>query len=121
MNQPILIKQKGKVTRDYSTASMRPLTVRTGDRITLGRKDPEWPGWVWGVNADGQSAWVPESYLRREGDKGILLVDYTSRELSLHTGEELELQYQESGWYWARNQNGETGWAPSKHIQVIED
>lgn len=107
----------GRVIADYQATYLDPLTIQSGEALTLGKTDPEWPGWIWCTNRDGQSGWVPESYLERHGQKGIARYDYTAAELSVQANEELILHQFESGWYWATNQDGQSGWVPASHIE----
>ena len=84
-----------------------------------GRTDAEWPGWVWCTDADGKGAWVPQAYVRVQGSQGTALCDYTSRELSVRAGELLTLHLAESGWWWATNGAGDSGWVPATHVETI--
>lgn len=110
---------QGRVIVDYQTAHADPLTMHAGQVLTLGRTDAEWPGWVWCTDADGKGAWVPQAYLRAQGSRGTALCDYTSRELSVRAGELLTLQRAESGWWWATNGAGDSGWVPATHVETI--
>lgn len=109
---------KGKVVKAYSAAFPEPLTIVKGERLKLGRKDDEWPGWMWCTNSAGESRWVPENFLRAAGDQGIALRNYTTTELTVQEGEELSLYEYESEWYWVSDRHGRTGWLPASHIQV---
>lgn len=89
-----------------------PIRGAAGDRLALGRRDDEYPGWVWATDDDGRAGWVPEAWLRVDGVIGILLRDYTAAELPLSPGDVVSGDIVESGWLWARNANGREGWAP---------
>ena len=78
----------------------------------LGRRDDEYPGWVWATAADDRAGWVPESWLRVEGERGVLLRDYTAAELPLTPGDEVSGELVLNGWLWAMNAAGERGWVP---------
>jgi hypothetical protein len=45
-----------------------------------------------------------------------MLVDYTTAELPVRVGEMLTLHYEESGWYWATNAAGQSGWVPQTSL-----
>jgi hypothetical protein len=96
-----------------------PITGAAGDRLALGRRDDEYPGWIWATAADGRAGWVPESWLRVEGESGVLLRDYTAAELPLEPGDVVRGETLESGWLWAANKAGEWGWVPVDHLEKL--
>ncbi len=100
----------------YQAAYPNPLILAAGESVQTGRRDPQFPGWVWCTNNSGQGAWVPEKYLDLHGETGIARQDYSSAELTVCAGEPLTLLKFESGWYWTRNRAGQTGWVPEKVI-----
>lgn len=89
-----------------------PIRGAAGDRLTLSRRDDEFPGWVWATAADGRAGWVPESWLRVEGDSGTLVRDYIAAELPLEPGDVVSGELVLSGWLWATSADGRVGWAP---------
>ncbi len=110
--------KKGKVIQDYQAQYPDPITMRADEPITPGRRDPEWPGWVWCTDIRGKSGWVPESYIDQQGGAGRALKDYSAVELTVNAGEELVLGTLESGWYWATNSAHESGWVPERIIAI---
>jgi hypothetical protein len=89
-----------------------PIRGAAGDRLALGRRDDEYPGWVWATADDGREGWVPEGWLRVEGESGVLLRDYTAAELPLEPGDVISGDLVESGWLWATDPDGRQGWIP---------
>ena len=89
-----------------------PIRGAAGDRLTLGRRDDEFPGWVWATAADGREGWVPESRLRVEKESAVLLCDYDATELSIAPGDVVSGNLVESSWLWATNETGKKGWVP---------
>lgn len=89
-----------------------PIRGAAGGRLLLGRRDDEYPGWVWATAADGRAGWVPEAWLCVEGDTGVLLRDYTAAELALEPGDEVSGELTEGGWLWATAVDGRMGWVP---------
>ncbi len=110
----------GTVISDYETAYPDPLVATAGEELLIGVKASEWNGWVWCTRADGRSGWVPDTYVRREGNKGVLLFDYDATELSVKADEKLALGKKESGWIWCTNSRGESGWVPEEHVRKIK-
>lgn len=108
-----------RVLKSWTTIYADPLTVRAGEALAVGRRDDEWPGWVWCTNAAGQSGWAPEGAFERRGaDRGVATRDYTARELSAAAGAEVAVHFQENGWCWAEDRAGRTGWLPATHLEL---
>lgn len=98
-----------------------PVHGAAGDRLILGRRDDEFPGWIWATATDDRAGWIPESWLRIEGENGILLRDYTAAELPLEPGDVVSGEFVESGWLWATDAGGREGWAPLDCLQLINE
>jgi len=94
--------------------------MKSGDVLTVGKRDIEWGGWIWCTNSSGESRWVPESYLEIEGNSGVANIDYESTELDVQAGEILILGQEESGWFWCTNQAGKSGWVPIKNLDPFD-
>ena len=119
MTEPFKPETTARATANYETIYTDPLTFRTGEELTLGRRDDEWVGWVWCVNAASKGGWAPLSYIEERGEgAGVARQDYTASEMPLHAGDALTLHYEESGWYWATNATGQSGWVPRTHITM---
>jgi uncharacterized protein YgiM (DUF1202 family) len=110
----------GRVVSERETSYPDPLEVVEGEKVTVGERDEEWSGFLWCANPAGKGGWVPEDYVEPSGDVGVMRCDYTARELNISVGEELVLHKSESGWYWATNNEGESGWVPANHIELVE-
>ena len=105
-----------RVVREHTAQYPDPIVVRRGDRVLVGADDPEFPGWWWCTGPDGRSGWVPEPLLQREGAEGVLLQDYTARELSVEAGAEVILDHTLCGWAWVTAPDGRAGWIPETCI-----
>jgi uncharacterized protein YgiM (DUF1202 family) len=103
---------------DYDSPYTGPFSLQKGEMVQVGRHDTEWPGWVWCTDAAGESRWVPEAYLRRDGEAGRMLRDYEATELPVKTGEAVTAWHMESGWLWCTNQAGQSGWVPLDKLQI---
>ena len=55
---------------------------------------------------------MPESWLEKKGERCVLQRDYTATELSVEEGETVTVLLMESGWGWATNESGQSGWVP---------
>jgi uncharacterized protein YgiM (DUF1202 family) len=109
----------GKVIAARETSYPKPLEVGEGDKLTVGQRDEDWKGFLWCANPTGQGGWVPEDYIEQSGAVGVMRCDYTAKELTITEGEELILHKSQSGWYWATNHAGESGWVPTDHIELV--
>jgi SH3-like domain-containing protein len=101
-----------RVAHDYTAQYRNPITVRAGDRVQVGRDDPEYPGWRWCTGPDGREGWVPEEFIKRQGEEGVMLRDYTAQELDVRAGAEVSLGEATHGWVWATDAEGRAGWIP---------
>ena len=93
-------RQVCRAVADYDTPFPNPLVVRAGEQLTVGKRESEWPGWIWCTTRQGHGGWVPESFVTRQGDACTLRRNYDATELSVRVGEELVVEGEESGWLW---------------------
>jgi len=111
---------KARAIKDWKVVYSDPIAVNTGDLVVLGQRDTEWPGWVWCTTDAGRSGWVPERLVEAGGERGRMLAGYSAVELAMHAGDRLSLHREESGWYWATNEAGQSGWVPASHVEQID-
>ena len=98
-----------------------PVRSSPGDRLVLGKKDEEYPGWIWVTIPSGLQGWAPESLIRFETEKsGVALEEYTARELDTTEGEHVRCTRELAGWLWVENVAGQTGWIPKKSALAME-
>jgi hypothetical protein len=90
-----------------------PISVRAGEVVSVGKDDPEWPGWRWCTDARGKQGWVPEAFI---GDGGAIDRDYTARELGVVAGDEVTVVREVAGWVWCEKDDGASGWIPASHV-----
>jgi uncharacterized protein YgiM (DUF1202 family) len=112
-----VISTTRKAGSDYQSAYPEPLNLKAGDNVTVADKKTEWPGWIWCTDGSGNSGWVPADYVEREGAAGTLGVDYDATELSVKTGDEVQVLKEQSGWAWCRKRTGDLGWLPLKVLE----
>ncbi|MFN2134397.1 MAG: SH3 domain-containing protein [Candidatus Promineifilaceae bacterium] len=112
------MQRVGIVTADHAARPGPVLAARAGDKLRRGRRDTEWPGWIWCENEEGVGGWAPESFLEGAGEWVVLRRDYDATELSVSTGERLLLGQEVLGWWWAKAESGEEGWVPAGKITV---
>ena len=108
------------VIKDYLSPYPDSLSFNRGDTVKVGNEydgDSDWLGWVWCEGTNGVQAWMPINHLQISGKKGILKRDYNARELSVSTGEELEICEIVGGFGMAENCVGAKGWVPMKVLE----
>jgi len=116
----MLHKKTCRVIKAYRSAYPDPLVIKTGEVLSVEKKESEWAGWTWCVNNHGKSGWVPEKYLEINGDSCKALHDYDATELTVAVGEEWVILHEESGWFWCENKNGRTGWVPVDCVEILD-
>ncbi len=112
-------EKRCRVIKKYESPYTDPFLITKGEMLSISEKDSEWSGWIWCTKKNGISRWVPESYLKIEGNSGKANQDYNATELSVNFGEELFIEQEEAEWYWVTNQQGKSGWVPIKNVQII--
>ena len=109
-------KQKARIRLKYEVEYQNPIQVGAGERVEVGRADEDYPGWLWCHAADGREGWMPSELLSRQGTQGIVLRDYSAKELAVRPGDEVEEV--RHGWALIRNAEQERGWIPESHIDM---
>lgn len=112
-------RQICRVIAEYRSPYSDPVVFSAGEELTIGEKESGWSGWVWCTNRDGKSRWVPETYIERKGNFGVMHCDYEATELSVTVGEELVMGEEESDWIWCTNQKGKSGWVPADNVEKV--
>ena len=109
-----------RVIAAYQSPYTDPVAFSAGEELAIAEKACEWPGWVWCTKRDGNSRWVPEAYVERRDDTGVMRRDYEATELSVSVGEELVMgEEEESEWVWCTNRGGRSGWVPLDNIEEV--
>jgi hypothetical protein len=81
-----------------------PLSLAAGDVVAVGRRDDDWPAFVFVTAAHG-SGWVPSRHLSVETGQAVMVTPYDTTELPTTVGETLDVvaRDDESGWLWCRS------------------
>ena len=110
---------KLKVVQAYNRVYQNPIAFSGGDRVQVGKRDPDSPEWVWCAAADGREGWVHQSFLEMNGSSATGTRDYNAIELNVSPGEQLEGFEVAAGWQWCRNAHGDAGWVPLKCLKGL--
>ena len=110
---------KAIVTHAWQATYADPIELLAGDELTLGRRDSEYPGWVWAACVrTGKSGWIPETLVQMKDDLPVSRRTYSGRELSVQPGEVITIIDTLFGWHWAQLKTGVIGWLPANHVSA---
>jgi SH3-like domain-containing protein len=103
----------------HRTEYPQPIRFKAGEKVSIGKRDEEYPGWIWTTVASGRSAWAPEEFLDVSGTAAVARVDYESTELDTTAGEAVRVIFELLDWAWVRNAAGTEGWVPLETIRRV--
>lgn len=112
-----------QIIEEHKCNNKMPLIIKKGARVKVGKTSygEEWENWIYCYNLDGTSeGWTPKQIIKIEGEYGIVLEDYSAKELDVKKGERVEGNIELNGWLWCRRLNGtEEGWLPKGKLLLI--
>jgi RimJ/RimL family protein N-acetyltransferase len=103
----------------YTNAYPDPIRLTTGQTVSVGRRDTEFPGWIWTQPSTGDAGWAPTVYLAISGGHATVLQDYAAIELDLTAGETVTVLRLLGSWAWIRKGSDGEGWVPDSHIAQL--
>jgi hypothetical protein len=110
---------KAIVIKAYRRPYANPIAVAAGTLVEPDfDKFSEVPGWVWCSAPDGRSGWVPRAWLRERDGHWQITRDYNAIELTVAEGDELDVEFEESGFFWVSARDGSRGWVPQDHVAL---
>jgi len=109
------VKEAHKASFDYSVA------FKKGDKVKVGREDPEMLGWFWCESEDGVGSWIPEEYLARKNSEGMITHSYDTTELTVAIGETLQCLREVKFWTLCRARDGKEGWVPTRNLERMDE
>ena len=110
------------IVKAHKSSFPDPIILKKGEKVSIGGEyleDPDWPNWIECKNQGGKKGWVPKQYLKISGNTGIILRDYSAKELDVKIGDEITVYRFQNGWAWSKNSGGEFGWIPLKNISKL--
>ena len=101
----------------HETSTLPPLKLAVGDEVQVGKRDTEFPAFVFVTTSHG-SGWVPSRYLSGSSGSVVVRTEYNTSELPTQVGEVLEVVAEDEpgGWLWCRSATGREGWLPTKTV-----
>ncbi|TCK92674.1 variant SH3 domain-containing protein [Natranaerovirga hydrolytica] len=117
---------KYEVIQSRKSDYPKPIQLRKGDVVQVGRASSQedgWENWIYCTNND-ISGWVPKQILEsNENETGLIIEDYTARELEITKGEIIVSEKEMNGWVWGFKENEEDnkGWIPLENIKKMKE
>ena len=108
-----------RVAQAHEPDCRDPLVLNKGDTLDFERRKTKWDGWLWCSTQTGKSGWVPEPWVKVQGDSCVMERDYNALELSVQPGERLEAILTASSWLLAVSASGTTGWVPLECVEKV--
>jgi len=108
-----------RVIREHKASFPYAMIAIEGDEVSLGKEDPEMPGWYWCKDRKDVEAWVPISHISTKDGKGVFTQDYNSIELDAQEGEIVQYLGEAVGWIECLNHEWKYGWIPKDKLTRI--
>ncbi|MCR8843984.1 SH3 domain-containing protein [Paenibacillus sp. SC116] len=110
------------VVTKHRTEYPNPLVLLKGQSIFIGEKysgPEEWDNWYYCTTLDHKhGGWVPGQLIDVIEAQGVILEDYTAKELDVNEGEQVVGTKELNGWIWCVNTlNSEEGWVPKENLK----
>src|ERR1700752_138175 len=98
------MSQRARIIREHTPQYPHPLYVVSGESVSVGREDNEFPGWKWCRAASGGAGWVPVALLAdAAATETAVLGDSSSRDHAVQPGEEVTIEDARHEWLLVRN------------------
>jgi hypothetical protein len=113
-----------EIIEEHKSNNPTPLIIKKGTRVKVGKRSDEsdgWTNWIYCYSLDGNSeGWAPVQIIQVESEYGIVLEDYSAKELGVKKGETIEGDIELNGWVWCSKLNrSEEGWLPKEKMIAI--
>jgi len=122
MNQPKVENQIWECVTKHRTKYDNPVELSKGEKVKLGKYSTEenWQDWIWAENTNQHGGWVPVQIIDFSDDEsqGVVLEDYSAKELNVDEQEQFIKIKSVNGWSWVKRlDNSDEGWIPDEVIQ----
>ncbi|MGH8428444.1 MAG: hypothetical protein ACRES7_10770 [Gammaproteobacteria bacterium] len=113
---------KAVIVKRYERPYADPIAVAAGESVTPDfARHTDIAGWVWCTAKDGRCGWTPRHWLTEVDGAWRIDRAFNAIELTIVPGEVLNLEFEESGFFWAVKQDGKSGWVPCENVSVISE
>jgi hypothetical protein len=109
-----------RVTTSRARDHIENIRFRDGDDLVVGRRNQQYPEFVWCAAEDGHAGWVPEARLRMTGPgEAVAMGDYDAAQLTVVKDEILDVLERTESWWRCRNAGGVEGWVPAALLVAV--
>ena len=105
-----------RVIKAHKASFTYAMLAAEGSEVSVGREDPEMPGWYWCKDAKGVEMWVPSTHMDIAGDKAVFNQPYNSVELDVAVGDVVQYLGEALGWAECLDGGWRYGWVPSNKL-----
>ncbi|WP_186431596.1 SH3 domain-containing protein [Clostridium sp. BSD9I1] len=115
---------KYKVIEEHKPNNSNPIKAEKGETVKLGRKsggDDGWNNWIYCYSLHSNSeGWTPAQIIQTQNEYGIVLNDYSAKELDVSKGDIVDGELELNGWLWcSRLTDLEDGWLPTEKLIAL--
>ena len=108
-----------RVIKEHNASFPEAMIAEKGDKVKVGREDPEMQGWYWCKDKAGHEAWVPKTHIDISGSNGVFNQPYNSIELTVKPDEFVQHLGESLGWTECLNKEWKYGWVPSEKLILV--
>lgn len=113
------------VTKTHKSNYPNPIRLSRGQCVLVGEMyqgDEGWDNWIYcRTIGENLSGWVPAQIIANKGKLGLILENYTAKELDVNDGDKLLKIKELNGWYWVKNLGTfEEGWVPKNNVKIMK-
>ena len=114
------------VIENHRTEFPNPIILNQGEKVIIGEitdeTDEFGPNWVFCTKIDGSNkGYVPKQVMNIENNFGIMLEDYSAKELNIDKGTIVEGIKELNKWLLLKNKKtNEIGWVPMENLRKLE-
>ena len=76
-----------RVTEEHKASFDYAFIAEKEESVSVGREDPEMPGWFWCKNSSGLEAWIPKTHIEINGETAVFNQPYNSSENNAKPGD----------------------------------
>ena len=113
------MRQLYRVIEEHVASFDYAFTVEKDESVSVGREDPEMPGWYWCKNAAGLEAWIPSTHVDIKDEAAVFNQPYNSTEHDAKPGDIVQYLGESLGWIECLNKEWGYGWIPSPKLEKI--
>lgn len=115
---------KFQVIEEHKSNNPKPIMIKKEEIIKIGKRydvEDGWSNWIYCYSIDGYTeGWTPEQIIKIEGEYGVVLEDYSAKELNVGKGDIVDGYEELNGWIWcSKSYKAEEGWLPKEKIIMI--